>query len=82
MNVHKLWPADPDPFRQKVKSIFRALPFRGLLAFIHSYLWKFGVLDGRAGFDLARGRMAYYRVVQRYTKALEAELNAPPERPV
>lgn len=57
------YPQDPSVFRQRLKRIFRALPFRGLIGFIHSYFLKFGILDGVAGFEFARSRFIYYRLV-------------------
>ena len=65
MNARKAWPVDPVAHRQTMKEIFRALPCRGLIAFVHSYILKCGFLDGRAGFDLARDRYRYYVMVAR-----------------
>lgn len=64
MNKRAAWPVDPVPSRQRLKTIFRALPFRGLIAFIYCYIWKRGFLDGAAGFDFARKRAAYYRMIE------------------
>ncbi len=65
MNARHAWPVDPVPQRQKLKELFRALPCRGLIAFIHSYILKCGFLDGRAGFGLALDRYRYYVMVAR-----------------
>lgn len=65
MNDRKAWPQDPDRRRQALKIIFRALPGRGIWMFFYGYLWKRGFLDGRAGFDFARRRAAYYRAISR-----------------
>jgi len=63
MNRAKAWPPDPVPARQNLKRLFRALPGRGFLAFLHSYVWKRGCLDGKAGFLMARSRFRYYRMI-------------------
>ncbi len=64
MNARRAWPVDPDPRRQALKVIFRAMPFRPLAAFCHSYVWKRGFMDGVAGWRLARDRFRYYRMVR------------------
>lgn len=65
MNACGAWPVDPLPQRQRLKQIFRALPCRGLIAFIYSYFYKMGFMDGYAGFALARDRYRYYTLVAR-----------------
>lgn len=65
MNAREAWPADPDPRREALKRLFRALPCRGVIAFIHSYIYKGGFLDGAAGLALARDRWRYYTLVRR-----------------
>ena len=40
--------------------IFLKLPFRSFFIFIYSYLFKFGFLDGRNGFDYAFSKAWYY----------------------
>lgn len=65
MNAKGAWPCDPDLRRERLKRIFRALPCRGVIAFMHSYIYKRGFLDGRAGFWLARDRYHYYTLVAR-----------------
>ncbi len=65
MNARDAWPADPVRSRQVMKQIFRGLPFRPLAAFLHCYFAKLGVLDGGAGFRLARDRYRYYAMVAR-----------------
>jgi len=64
MNKNQLWPRDPDPVRQGLKACFRALPFRGMMAFLHSYLIKGGFRDGGAGYRFAKTRAQYYRMIQ------------------
>jgi len=59
--------------RQALKVFFRQMPLRGVAAFLHSYVWKFGFLDGLAGFDFARSRMRYYGMVRSVLRASKAE---------
>ncbi len=61
MDRRNAWPPDPSVWRNLLKRIFRALPLRGVAAFIHSYIWKGGFMDGSAGYRLARSRYLYYR---------------------
>lgn len=65
MNARHAWPVDPVASRQRLKEIFRKLPCRGMIAFVHSYFYKLGFLDGMAGFKLARDRYRYYTLVAR-----------------
>jgi glycosyltransferase involved in cell wall biosynthesis len=65
MNARDAWPVDPVPVRQQMKTLFRQLPCRGLIAFLHAYILKAGFLDGAAGFTLARDRYRYYTLVAR-----------------
>lgn len=46
--------------RRLLKRLLQRVPFRPLAAFLHSYVAKLGVLDGRAGLDHAVGRGFYY----------------------
>lgn len=46
--------------RHLMKRIFQELPFKGIVAFIHSYVFKLGVLDGKAGLNFALARAFYY----------------------
>lgn len=69
MNAHKAWPDEDQGLRRVMKYIFRALPLRGVFAFLHSYILKLGVLDGAAGFDFARSRYRYYAMIERLGKA-------------
>ncbi|HMG50430.1 MAG TPA: glycosyltransferase family 2 protein [Inquilinus sp.] len=53
--------ADTDTaYRRLLKTIFRRIPARGLVAFLHSYVLKLGFLDGAAGFHFAMSRGFYY----------------------
>ena len=65
MNARNAWPADPIPWRQTLKRLFRALPARPAWAFLHCYVLKAGFLDGKQGFKLAAGRYRYYRMIGR-----------------
>lgn len=59
------YPQDPLSLRQAAKRIFRAMPFRAEMAFLHSYIFALGFLDGREGLLLALKRRAYYRLVRK-----------------
>lgn len=63
MNQNQSWPKDPSSFRQLLKIIFRHMPCRYISAFLHSYILKLGILDGRAGLKLAFTRYHYYRMI-------------------
>lgn len=65
MNARRAWPQDPVKWRQALKTLFRAMPGRGWIAFLHCYVWKCGFLDGAAGLDFAWKRRAYYRMIGR-----------------
>ncbi|MGB0720330.1 MAG: glycosyltransferase family 2 protein [Bdellovibrionales bacterium] len=70
MIARDAYPRDPVWARQVLKTIFRRLPFRWVVAFVHCYVLKLGFLDGAAGFDFAESRARYYRMVARSLKAL------------
>jgi len=63
MNKKQAWPEETGVGRKLAKKCFRFLPFRPILAFLHSYVLKGGLLDGRAGFDFARSRGRYYQMI-------------------
>ncbi|MBU0858650.1 MAG: glycosyltransferase family 2 protein [Alphaproteobacteria bacterium] len=65
MNKRKAWPADPVPAREFMKHIFRALPVRGAIAFLHAYIIKGGIKNGPAGWRQACDRFIYYRMISR-----------------
>ena len=52
--------AGETPRRRFLKGLADRAPARPLLAFLHSYLWRLGFLDGRAGFHYALARAFYY----------------------
>ena len=70
MNARGAWPVDPQVLREAMKRVFRRLPFRGLVAFMHCYVVKRGFMDGAAGFDFARSRGRYYRMISDASKDL------------
>jgi hypothetical protein len=43
--------------------VFHMLPFKPVFFFLNSYLFKFGFLDGRAGFDYAFAKAWYYWLI-------------------
>ncbi|GJL86155.1 MAG: glycosyl transferase [Micavibrio sp.] len=63
MNKKRAWPGEVSTTRSLIKGLFRAIPFRPTIAFLHSYLFKGGIFDGRAGFDFALSRLIYYRMI-------------------
>lgn len=83
MNARNAWPVDPKPWRQWLKKIFRNVPFRPFVAFIHCYVVRLGALDGLAGYRFARSRARYYRMISDTSKATGqagAGATAQPER--
>jgi len=66
------YPKEVRTYREFLKQIFRRMPFRGIIAFAHSYILKLGFLDRRAGFDFAWSRMRYYNMVSVSLKANKA----------
>ena len=64
MNALDAWPADPVQARQCAKRLFRHMPCRALAAFLHSYIFRGGFLDGLDGLRLARDRARYYRMIE------------------
>lgn len=59
MHERRAYPRDPLAYRRFIKRVFSCVP-RSIAAFLHSYILKAGVLDGREGFLLARKRFLYY----------------------
>ena len=64
MNGRDAWPQDPVRWRQALKRLFRVLPGRGLIAFLHCYVWKLGFMEGKTGLLLAKDRFHYYRMIE------------------
>tara|TARA_R110000764_G_scaffold228175_10_gene318581 strand:+ start:205 stop:1047 length:843 start_codon:yes stop_codon:yes gene_type:complete len=71
MNMHDAWPQDPVPWRQRLKAIYRALPLRGVIMFLYSYILRCGFLDGRSGLKFALMRGRYYKDVSAQTAQLK-----------
>lgn len=49
-----------DKSKGQFASILHKMPLRPFLFFVYSYLFKFGFLDGKAGFDYAFAKSWYY----------------------
>jgi hypothetical protein len=58
-------------FRRPLKRTFAALPFKGPVFFLYSYLIRLGFLDGRAGYDYAIAKAFYYWQVRVKTRELK-----------
>ena len=67
MNRRYAWPDENSGYRSVLKHVFRALPFRDVIAFLHCYVLKFGFLDGVAGYHFAKSRYRYYRMISDYS---------------
>lgn len=61
MDLKFAWPDDC----RFSKRLFRNLPAKPLVAFLHSYVFKQGFKDGKAGLKFALSRMRYYRMTRR-----------------
>lgn len=59
--------------RRMMKAAFRKTPARWLVAFLHSYVFKLGFLDGPAGFHFAMARAFYYWQIALRGRTLAAE---------
>jgi hypothetical protein len=60
--------------RRKLKNVSRHLPFRPMLRFLYSYVWKGGFLDGQAGYVFCRLLGIYeYLSVAKYHELKRAE---------
>ena len=73
MNKKDAWPKDPVPWRNHLKKILRKNILRPELAFFHCYILKLGFLDGAAGFDFAKSRWQYYRMIRSGQKTTSIE---------
>jgi glycosyltransferase involved in cell wall biosynthesis len=62
---------DPVLRRKMLKRYLYRVPFRPLIVFLYLYLFRLGILDGRAGFYFSRMRAAYEFFID--LKALESE---------
>ena len=60
--------------RRRLKNVSRHLPFRPMLRFLYSYIWKGGFLDGSAGYVFCRLLAIYeYLSVAKYHELKRAE---------
>ncbi len=77
-----LWSGERAP-RRWAKQLLARLPGRPFWVFCHSYLWRLGFLDGRAGFSFALARAHYYwqvGLLSRYFRARKRDNEAPDNR--
>lgn len=58
------YPKDPTRARQVMKYLFHRTPNRALIAFLHCYIIRLGFIDGRDGYEFAKTRHQYYRMVR------------------
>lgn len=65
MTLRGAWPQDPSWKRDLAKRLLRRSFLRPSIMFLYSYIWKAGFLDGRAGFDFARSRYLYCRMIRK-----------------
>lgn len=77
MILRRAYPVEPSAARQRMKNIFRRLPFRPLAAFLHSYILKRGFMDGARGWVLAAQRFDYYTRVGRHLSSLRKTQGTP-----
>lgn len=64
MDGRGAYPGEVTAGRRWLKALFKALPYRAEMAFLHSYVLKGGFLEGRAGWEMAGSRRAYYRMIR------------------
>lgn len=59
LNSRGLFSADPITSRRTMKRLLYRVPLRPLIVFLYLYIFRLGILDGRAGFYFSRMRAAY-----------------------
>jgi hypothetical protein len=70
--------ADPQQRRAAVKALFYSLPGRPLLMFLALYLWRGGVLEGRAGLTFCLLRAWYeFMIACKYRELLRRREGLP-----
>ncbi len=69
MNVKNAWPIDPVSWRETLKKFLRRSKYRAEIIFVVGYILRLGVLDGKAGLNLAQMRYHYLNKIK--------ELNRP-----
>ena len=63
VEARKALPEDVTMIRKIMKMVFGVAALRPAMAFLHSYVFKFGFLDGTAGYRFGLSRARYYRMV-------------------
>lgn len=63
VEARKALPGDVTLIRKTLKIIFSIAALRPAMAFLHSYIFKMGFLDGGAGYRFALSRYRYYRMI-------------------
>lgn len=63
MLSHNAYPPEIGFGRSVAKYLFRHLPWRPVMAFVHSYILRGGFMDGVRGYHLARSRFRYYKMI-------------------
>jgi glycosyltransferase involved in cell wall biosynthesis len=58
--------------RAFLKKLFYHLPLQGVIIFLYGYVWKLGLLDGRAGLDYALARAWYYELIALFRRKRKA----------
>jgi len=69
MIKNNAYPLEPSRMRGILKALYRKMPARWAIAFLHSYIIKLGFLDGAAGYHFAVSRARYYKKVAHYLRA-------------
>jgi glycosyltransferase involved in cell wall biosynthesis len=67
----RLFSADPVERRRISKRLLYRVPFRPLIVFLYLYIFRLGMLDGRAGFYFSQMRATYELFID--VKVLEAQ---------
>ena len=63
LRIGEFFSADPLKRRATLKRIAWRMPFRPLIYFIYSYIWRFGFIDGKDGLVFCLMKAAYQRMV-------------------
>lgn len=71
LSARTLFSGDPIARRRTLKRILYHLPLRPLIVFLYLYVFRLGVLDGRAGFYFSRMRAIYEFLID--AKVLESK---------
>lgn len=66
-----LWSKDPVHRRRALKNLASRLPCRPLLRFLYMFIWRAGILDGKAGFHYCRLLAIYEYLTVLKTRELE-----------